>query len=150
MEVTPMNKRSFKQKTLLGIIAGCLAANPLLAADATATKPAAKTADDPNAGNLGYHLLTEDELMLDLNDEGAKLYQSLTPEGKALAREVASTRCNGSNQCAGLNACASDKNKCLGLGSCKGQSKCAISDKNLAVKLVAKKMADKREKTLKP
>lgn len=150
MEVTPMNKRSFKQKTLLGIIAGCLAANPLLAADATAAKPATTTADDPNAGNLGYHLLTEDELLLDLNDEGYKLYMSLTPEGKALAREVASTRCNGSNQCAGLNACASDKNKCLGQGACKGQSKCAISDKNLAVKLVAKKMTEKREKALKP
>lgn len=145
-----MNQRSFKQIALLGITAGCVAVNPLLAADATATKPATTTTDDPNAGNMGYHLLTEDELLLDLNDEGYKLYMTLTPEGKALAREVASTRCNGSNACAGLNACASDKNKCLGQGSCKGQSKCAISDKNLVVKLVAKKMADKRNQTLKP
>lgn len=145
-----MKKRSFKQIAILGIITGCVSVNPLLAADAAATKPATTTTDDPNAGNLGYHLLTEDELLLDLNDEGYKLYMSLTPEGKALAREVASTRCNGSNECAGLNACASDKNKCLGQGACKGQSKCAISDKNLAVKLAAKKMAEKREKTLKP
>lgn len=150
MEVRLMNKRSFKHIAILGLTAGCVAVNPLLAADATATKPAATTTDDPNAGNMGYHLLTEDELLLDLNDEGYKLYMTLTPEGKALAREVASTRCNGSNACAGLNACASDKNKCLGQGACKGQSKCAISDKNLAVKLVAKKMADKRNQTLKP
>lgn len=105
--------------------------------------------DDPNNGNLGYHLMTEDELLLELNDEATKLYNSLSPEGKALAREVASQRCNGTNDCKGLNACQTEHNKCAGQGSCKGTSKCAFSDKNLAVKVVAKKMAEKRNGALK-
>ena len=99
---------------------------------------------DPNSENLGYHLMTEDELLLELNDAGTKQYMSLSPEGKALAREVASQRCQGSNSCKGLNACESEKNKCAGKGTCKGTSKCAVSDKNLAVRIVADKMAQKR------
>lgn len=144
-----MKKKFLKQAALAGITAGVVIAQSLDAAqDSSKTPPKKEDAGNPNDGNLGYHLMTEDELLLDLNDEGYKLYMSLTPEGKALAREVASTRCNGSNQCAGLNACASDKNQCLGKGACKGQGKCAISDKNLAVKLVAKKMEAERNKTL--
>lgn len=92
--------------------------------------------------------MTEDELLLELNDEGYKLYMSLDAEGKELARKVASTRCNASNECKGLNACKTDKNECAGKGQCKGQGKCAVSDKNLAVQLVAKKMAEKRAKAL--
>lgn len=99
---------------------------------------------DKSDGNVGYHVYTEDELLLELNDEGTKLYNSLTPEGKALARLVASQRCDHTNECAGLNACQSDKNKCAGQGACKGQGKCAFSDKNMAVKVVADKMAKKR------
>lgn len=107
-------------------------------------------AKDPNGGNLGYHLMTEDELLLELNNEGAKLYNSLTPEGKLLAREVASSRCNNANVCRGLNACKTDENECAGQGSCKGKGKCSIADKNLAVKLAAQKMANKRADAEKP
>lgn len=103
---------------------------------------------DPNSENLGYHLMTEDELLLELNDAGTKQYMSLSPEGKALAREVASQRCQGSNSCKGLNACESEKNKCAGKSTCKGTSKCAISDKNLAVRIVADKMAQKRSQAV--
>lgn len=144
-----MKKHSFKQAAFVGITAGALLTQTLDAAEAkTKTAASATENTDPNAGNMGYHLMTEEELLLELNDEGYKLYMSLTPEGKALAREVASTRCNGSNACKGLNACATDKNKCLGQGACKGQGKCAMSDKNLAVKVVAKKMAAERNKAL--
>lgn len=97
-----------------------------------------------NEGNMNYKLMTEDELLLELNDQGAKLYNSLTPEGKELARAVASQMCQGTNVCKGLNACATEKNDCAGKGDCKGQGKCAFSDKNLAVKAVADKMAQKR------
>lgn len=100
---------------------------------------------DPSHGNMGYKLMTEEELSLELNQEGWELYQSLSPEGKALARQVASRRCGGSNTCKGLNACATDKNSCAGKGECKGQTKCSLSDKGLAVRLVAKKMAEKRQ-----
>lgn len=98
-----------------------------------------------NEGNMNYKLLTEDELLLELNDEGVKTYESLTPEGKALARFVASQMCQNTNMCKGLNACATDTNSCAGKGACKGKGKCAFSDKNLAVKIVADKMAKKRE-----
>ena len=102
-----------------------------------------------NDSNLGYHLMTEDELMLELNDEGIKMFKSLTPEGKKLALQVASMRCAKTNPCAGMNACATDKNSCAGKGSCKEQGKCALSDKNLAVKLVYQKMYNKRVNAIK-
>lgn len=142
-----MKKRSFKKLALFGLATGVLTLQGLEAVDLNKKQPSTQ-ADDPNAGNLGYHLMTEDELLLELNDEGYKLYMSLSPEGKLLARKVASTRCNGSNECKGLNACKTDKNECAGKGDCKGQGKCAVADKNLAVKLVAKKMAAKRADAL--
>lgn len=104
----------------------------------------APAGNDYNDGNLGYHLLTEDELLLELNAEGTALYNSLSPEGKKLALQVASQRCDHTNACKGLNACATDTNSCAGKGSCEGKGKCALADKNLAVKLAAQKMAQKR------
>lgn len=129
-----MKKRNFLALTL-GLTGSLLAADTK-----TETAPQA----DPAYGNMGYHLMTEDELLLELSDEGAKLYNSLDAEGKALARKVASQRCAASNECKGLNACAGPKNSCAGQGACKGQSKCGFADKNLAVKVVADKMAKKR------
>ncbi|MFV0340933.1 MAG: hypothetical protein ACK5MA_09985 [Parachlamydiaceae bacterium] len=142
-----MKRHSLKTAALLGLASGLTIAGQLQA-EAKATDSKAAEISDPNAGNLGYHLYTEEELLVELNDEGYKLYMSLTPEGKALAREVASMRCQGSNICKGLNACATDNNACAGKGSCKGKGKCGLSDKNLAVKLVAKKMNEKRTEAL--
>lgn len=99
-------------------------------------------------GNFGYHLMTEEELLLELNQAGADLYYQLTPAGKRLARIVASQRCDGRNPCKGLNACRTDKNDCAGQGACRGQGKCSTSDKNLAIKLVTKKLATERAKVL--
>ena len=149
-----------KKIALIGLTMGIVASSQLKAVDSIKDKvdgatgvvdPNQGTYGDPNAGNLGYHLMTEDELMLELNPEGTAIYKSLSPEGKALAREVASQRCNFTNSCKGLNACATDKNTCAGKGDCKGKSKCALADKNLAVKLVAEKlkMADKRTNAMK-
>lgn len=118
------------------------------ARDPSKKTPLQDPQSDPNNENLGYHLMTEDELLLELNDNGVKLYKSLSPEGKTLALQVASQRCNGTNSCAGLNACETPSNSCAGKGSCKGTSKCAVADKNLAVKLVADKMAKKRSDLL--
>lgn len=95
-------------------------------------------------GNITFKAFTDEDLLLQLNESTAALYRSLSPEGKALAREIASRSCNGTNTCKGTNACRTDKNACLGQGPCKGLSKCSISDKNLAVKLAAKVMAKKR------
>lgn len=103
---------------------------------------------EANSSNLGYHLMTEDELLLEMNDAGVKQYKALSPEGQALARKLASQRCAGTNDCKGENACKTEKNSCAGKGGCKGTTKCALSDKNLAVKLAADKMAAKRNEAM--
>jgi hypothetical protein len=103
---------------------------------------------DPNSGNMNYRLMTEDELLLELNEKGRALYLSLDPKGRKLARIVASQMCNNTNICRGYNACRTDQNDCAGQGSCEGKSKCSFSDKNLAVKVVADKLAKKRREAL--
>jgi hypothetical protein len=123
--------------------------NVVIPADKTQQKSGNQTSSNKDYSDDFGHLMTEDELLLELNPEGVKLYKTLTPEGKELARQVASQYCNGRNLCAGLNACQTEKNACLGKGNCKGQSKCSISDKNVAVKLVSEKMAAKRQGALK-
>ncbi|MBA3239310.1 MAG: hypothetical protein H0T62_13335 [Parachlamydiaceae bacterium] len=152
-----MEREKIRKMALLGLVNGLLLSTSatLLANENVKTpntptintpisKEANNAAVDPNSENLGYHLMTEDELLLELNDAGTKQYNALSPEGKALARDVASQRCQNSNSCQGLNACESEKNKCAGQGTCKGTSKCAFSDKNLAVRVVSEKMAKKR------
>lgn len=108
------------------------------------SKDQQKQDSDPNQGNMHYHLMTEQELLIELNTDGVRMYNSLDDEGKALARRVASMMCQGTNECKGLNGCMTDKNTCAGKGDCRGKGKCALSDKNLAVKLVYDKMAAKR------
>lgn len=146
-----MKKNEIKKIAVLGLATGFLISSQLHAEDKDKDlQKKSESEIDYNEGNLGYHLLTEDELLLELNDEGTKLYNSLDKEGKELARFVASQRCNHTNNCAGLNACQTDKNECAGKGSCKGTGKCAFSDKNLAVKVVGDKlMKDKRATVLK-
>lgn len=145
-----------KKIALLGLSTGFLISSQLNAATATTDKDKAPTvkgatAVDLNDGNAGYKLMTEDELLMELTDQGAAQYKALDPKGKELARYVASQRCNNTNECKGLNACQTDKNDCAGKGACKGKGKCAFSDKNLAIKVVADKMkmADKRSNTVK-
>lgn len=146
-----MKKNSLKNLALLGISAGVCVVQGLHANEAVKTSENTNKAAayDPNDGNLGYHLMTEEEFLLELNDEGTKQYQALSPEGKKIAREIASARCSGTNECKGRNACKTDDNDCAGKGSCKGKGKCAVSDKNLAVKLAADVMANKRAEALK-
>jgi hypothetical protein len=88
--------------------------------------------------------LNEADLQSKLNAQGKSTYNSLTPEGKKLALQLANAECKGKNDCKGLNSCKTDKNECAGKGGCKAQSKCSFKDKNLAVKVAAAKMAEKR------
>lgn len=158
-----MKKQELKALALMGLSSGLLLTSQLSASLANRStdgmiaanhdhSPNNKKDDyskdlssDPNDGNMGYHLMTEDELLLELNPDGIATYKSLPPDGKKLAREVASQRCNNSNPCKGFNACQTDKNECAGKGSCKMMSKCAFSDKNQAVKVVSERMKQKRE-----
>lgn len=140
-----MKKVNLKNLAIAGITTGIIISSTINAAGADTSKDT-QTQDqqESDGGNLGYHLYTEEELELELNDEGLKTFNSLSPEGKKLALLVASQRCNNMNECKGLNACQTEHNSCAGKGSCKAKGKCAFSDKNLAVKIVAEKMAQKR------
>jgi hypothetical protein len=146
-----MKNKEFTKIALMGLASGLLISNELSAAGIM-YRPHSQTrlmlvaeALNPAEGNLGYHVMTEEELLLELNTEGAKDYENLTPEGKRLARVVASQRCNGTNECANLASCKTDKHECAGKNTCKGTTICAIGDKNLAIRLVKNKMAMKRE-----
>ena len=145
-----MKKNALKKLALCGIVSGICVVQAAEAAAVQEKAPAPKTAKtysyDPNDGNLGYHLMTEEELLLDLNDDGYKQYMALTPEGKAVAREIASTRCAGTNDCKGKGI---DPKSCAGKNDCKGKGKCGLSDKNVAVELATKIMAEKRADALK-
>lgn len=156
-----MKKRDLKKLALLGIAGGMALTvsveagektptvdiSSLLALNSSNTSTEKSTNSslnyDPNEGNLGYHLMDEQELLLELNEEGQRMYNAMDPANKKLAREVASQRCANTNACKGLNACKTDKNNCAGQASCKGNGKCGISDKNLAVRLVYNKMMKK-------
>ncbi|MBA3971309.1 MAG: hypothetical protein H0X46_04075 [Bacteroidetes bacterium] len=156
-----MKKHNFKKIALLGVSVGLLNGQ-IVAAEKSAPKNLSQdntvspadttkttsdtTTIDPAGGNMNYHLMTEEELLLELNEEGTALYKQLSPQGKALALHTASQMCAGGNQCKGLGACADDKHDCAGKNSCEGKGKCAIADKNLAVKLVSKKMEGERAK----
>lgn len=161
-----MKKKDLKKLALLGLAGGIVLSqsvqaeeqpdnyqinvSSLLAVNTSDSKSSSKLSSkqnsdpDPNDGNLGYHLMGEDELLLELNDEGQRMYNAMDPANKKLAREVASGRCANTNFCKGLNACKTDKNDCAGKASCKGNGKCGIADKNLAVRLVYNKMMKKR------
>ncbi|MBA3956958.1 MAG: hypothetical protein H0X51_00990 [Parachlamydiaceae bacterium] len=141
-----MKRHDWKRLALLGFSSGILVSSPLYAAQTTSqTKTETDSAaEDPNDGNMNYHLMTEDELLLQLNPKGIAMYKSLDSEGKALALIVASAYCMGTNPCKGLNACSQEGHDCAGKGECKGQGKCATGDKNLAVKMVRDRMAAKR------
>lgn len=94
---------------------------------------------DSNTGNL-----TESDLQAQLNSQGRALYQSLSPEGKALALKLANQDCKGRNECRGYNSCRNTEHSCQGQGSCAGTSAGPFADKNAAVKVAAMKMAEKR------
>ena len=153
-----MNKNDLKKLALLGLAGGMIISQNVYADDKNDKKLTQvnqgkvdyknKSLDDiindVSSGNLQYHLMSEEELLEELDANGKRIYDSLTPEGKKLAIDTASNICSGNNKCKGLNACKSDKNECAGQGSCKGQSRCAITDKNLAVQLAAQRMEEKR------
>lgn len=149
-----MKTTDLKKLALTGLTTGAVLLQTVQAQDKTpdswqissllAANTSKSSSPDPNEGNLGYHLMTEEELLLELNADGQRMYNEMDAANKKLAREVASQRCGNANECKGLNACKTDKNDCAGKGSCKGQGKCSLADKNLAVRLVYNKMMEKR------
>lgn len=120
----------------------------------TQWEPAKYTADTDKEGNKGSGnsatstkaAMTEGELLNQLNEPGKQAYKTLDPAGKALALKLANQDCKGQNDCKGLNSCKADDHACAGKGSCAGTAKANFKDKNLAVKVAALKMAEKRAK----
>jgi hypothetical protein len=90
--------------------------------------------------------LTQESLSTQLNAQTRANFEKMTPEGKTLAVKLANQSCKGQNDCKGLNSCKTETNSCAGLGSCKGTSKGPFEDKNAAVTVAAKAMAEKRAK----
>lgn len=99
-----------------------------------------------SAMTTGHRILTESELKSQLNSDTKRVFDGMSPEGKALALKLANQDCKGKNDCKGQNACKTEKNSCAGLGGCKGTSPAPFKDKNSAVKVAAKYMAEKRAK----
>lgn len=160
-----MKKPNLKSLAITGLAAGLLVSSQGITAEkakqpvnqqqgnktSTKKKAAAKedafdAAFEKYDGNITYRLMTEDELKLELSPSGQKMYDSLTPEYKELARKAASTTCSGMNPCAGYGGCRSKENACSGQNKCKGQGTCATADKNISVKRVYDKMMEKRAK----
>lgn len=129
-----MKKYDYKKLALLGLASGLVAANTAFG-----------DAPQNNKTMMQQAPMTEDQLMSQLSPEGKAMYQSLDAEGKKLALQLANQGCKGQNTCKGLNSCKTDKNSCMGLGGCKGTSPGPFKDKNDAVKMAAKKMAEKRQ-----
>ncbi len=134
-----MKKSDLKKIALLGLTAGLVCScseaggeNPRNGTNAHATVK-----------------MTEQDLMTKLDDNGRRIFSTLSPEGKDLALQLASQSCKGQNSCAGLNSCKTADHSCAGLGSCKGTSPGPFQDKNDAVKAAAKKMAQKRQNATK-
>jgi len=107
-------------------------------------EPAKLTAD--TAKPAAQRPLTENELLSQLNDQAKTTYQSLDASGKALALQLANQTCKGQNKCKGMNSCKTEEHACAGKGSCAGTAASNFKDKNLAVKVAALKMAEKRVK----
>lgn len=95
------------------------------------------------AGNQGS-TFTADNLASKLDAAHKEIFNSMDAETQALVVQVANTKCHGQNACKGLNGCKTASNECAGMAACKGQGGCAVSDPNLAVKLVTRHMAEKR------
>lgn len=130
-----MKKLNFKKLALLGLASGLVMG--AAGCESNANADTEQTAEQKTP-------MTEADLMKQLNSEGKKTYQSLDPEGKALALKLANQSCKGQNDCKGLNSCKSKDNSCAGLGGCKGTSPGPFTDKNDAVKVAAMKMKEKR------
>jgi hypothetical protein len=130
-------QKQLSQLALLGLGAGILASCQNANSEKSADKDSSKI-------EQGLDFLKK------LDTDTQALFQSLNEEGQELAKTLVNQSCGGHNACKGLNSCKSDKNNCAGQGSCKGQSSCSFKDPNLAVKVAAQKMAEKREESAKP
>ncbi len=135
-----MKKRNLKKIALAGLASGICMINSANAGYIYA---------DMNNNSMNQQApMTSQQLRSQLNPAAQKLYDTMSSEGKALALKLANQSCKGQNSCKGLNSCKTDHNSCAGQGGCKGTSQGPFQDKSMAVKIVAKHMAEKRNGAL--
>lgn len=84
------------------------------------------------------------KLLAQLDNAHAQMFNSMDCEGQNLAMQLANQSCKGKNACKGLNACKTKANTCAGLGACKGKGPGPFKDKNKAIEVASKHMAEKR------
>ncbi len=137
-----MKKSDLKKLALLGLLSGIACSCNMDGSGKSLSSPTDLAETDQGT-------LNEQDLMTKLDDNGKRLYGSLSPEGKKLALQLANQSCKGKNSCAGLNSCATQEHACMGKGSCKGTSKGPFVNKNDAVRVAAMHMAQKREDAVK-
>lgn len=90
----------------------------------------------------------KNKLLSQLDNAHAQMFNSMDCEGQNLAMQLANQSCKGKNSCKGLNSCKTNKNTCAGLGACKGHSPGPFKDKNKAVEVASKHMAEKRSNAM--
>lgn len=88
------------------------------------------------------------KLFAQLKPESIQMYNKMDCEGKNLAMEMAEQSCKGKNDCKGKNSCKTDTNSCAGQGACALTSKGPFTDKNVAVQIASKMMAEKRANSM--
>ena len=130
-----MKKSDLKKLALLGI-AGTISMTCVSCGDMQRSKNASSEKEQTK--------LTADQLVAKLDPETKAVYNNLDSEGKDLALKLANQSCKGQNTCKGLNSCQSSDHTCAGKGSCAGTSATNFKNKNDAVKVAAKHMAEKR------
>jgi len=83
-------------------------------------------------------------LFAQLDPMHQQMFNSMDCEGQNLALQLATQTCKGKNSCKGLNSCKTNQNSCAGQSSCKGTSPGSFTDKNKAIEVAQKHMAQKR------
>lgn len=87
----------------------------------------------------------ESSLTPELSKSGHYFYDQFDRDGQALAYTLVQQECKGKNNCRGMNSCKLEGiNHCAGLAQCKGKGNGYFEDKNLAIKVAAKLMAERR------
>ncbi len=138
-----MKKKNLSHLATLGLMSGLVSLSvPSHAEEAkTEIMQTAAACSEPSQSK-------RDQLFSSLSKKSQDIYNSLSCEGKNLAMKLAMASPGAPNMCAGLNSCAGGDHGCQGLGSCEGTGSGYFKDKNKAVEVAQKAMANKRSKML--
>jgi hypothetical protein len=125
------NKTKLATLAALGLVAGAM--GTIEAANSSSISCVAPSSDQIN------------KLFPQVDQAHQQTFNSLDCQTQNLALQLANQTCQGKNSCKGLNSCkTNNQNSCAGQGGCKGTSKGPFTDKNQAIDVAKKYMAEKR------